>query len=65
MKIFTATEKKNPPFKTKTSNSRLWIFSYYRILEMVKETKGTKRSTIHDVVAREYTIHLHKHVHGR
>ncbi|KAF9430890.1 60S ribosomal protein L31 [Podila epigama] len=32
---------------------------------MAKETKGTKRSTIHDVVAREYTIHLHKHVHGR
>ncbi|KAF9575034.1 60S ribosomal protein L31 [Mortierella alpina] len=32
---------------------------------MVKESKGTKRSTIHDVVAREYTIHLHKHVHGR
>ncbi|KAG0307087.1 60S ribosomal protein L31 [Dissophora globulifera] len=32
---------------------------------MAKESKGTKRSTIHDVVAREYTIHLHKHVHGR
>lgn len=32
---------------------------------MAKETKGTKRSTIHDVVAREYTIHMHKHVHGR
>ncbi|KAF8946207.1 60S ribosomal protein L31, partial [Haplosporangium gracile] len=31
---------------------------------MAKESKGTKRSTIHDVVAREYTIHLHKHVHG-
>ncbi|KAF9180076.1 60S ribosomal protein L31 [Haplosporangium sp. Z 767] len=33
--------------------------------KMAKESKGTKRSTIHDVVAREYTIHLHKHVHGR
>ncbi|KAG0264007.1 60S ribosomal protein L31 [Mortierella polycephala] len=32
---------------------------------MAKESKGTKRSTIHDVVAREYTIHMHKHVHGR
>ncbi|KAF9980102.1 60S ribosomal protein L31 [Modicella reniformis] len=30
-----------------------------------KGSKGTKRSTIHDVVTREYTIHLHKHVHGR
>ncbi|KAF9582628.1 60S ribosomal protein L31 [Lunasporangiospora selenospora] len=28
-------------------------------------TKGTKRSTINDVVTRECTIHLHKHVHGR
>ncbi|KAF9362803.1 60S ribosomal protein L31 [Mortierella sp. NVP85] len=30
-----------------------------------KTSKGAKRSTIHDVVTREYTVHLHKHVHGR
>ncbi|KAF2461697.1 ribosomal protein L31e-domain-containing protein [Lineolata rhizophorae] len=30
-----------------------------------KPTAGkTSRSAIADVVAREYTIHLHKHVHG-
>ncbi|KAG0221741.1 ribosomal protein L31e-domain-containing protein [Mortierella sp. GBAus27b] len=33
---------------------------------MAKATKtSTKRSTIHDVITREYTVHLHKHVHGR
>jgi len=26
--------------------------------------KGTQRSAIADVVAREYTIHLHKRIHG-
>ncbi|KAK3074798.1 60S ribosomal protein L31B [Teratosphaeriaceae sp. CCFEE 6253] len=39
---------------------------------MSKQTKASKpstgktagRSAIEDVVAREYTIHLHKHVHG-
>jgi large subunit ribosomal protein L31e len=31
--------------------------------EQVK--KGTKRSTIADVVSREYTIHLHKHLHKK
>ncbi|RKP24818.1 ribosomal protein L31e-domain-containing protein [Syncephalis pseudoplumigaleata] len=25
----------------------------------------TKRSTIAEVVTREYTIHLHRHIHGR
>uniref|UniRef100_A0A0D6R2B8 60S ribosomal protein L31 n=1 Tax=Araucaria cunninghamii TaxID=56994 RepID=A0A0D6R2B8_ARACU len=29
-----------------------------------KGTKGKGRSAISDVVAREYTIHLHKRVHG-
>ncbi|KAN0094491.1 Ribosomal protein L31e domain containing protein [Tylopilus felleus] len=28
-------------------------------------TKGGKRSALQDVVTREYTIHLHKRVHGR
>jgi len=32
---------------------------------MAKDKKGTKRSTIADVVTREYTIHLHKHVFGK
>jgi len=32
---------------------------------MVKSTKGKKRSALQDVVTREYTIHLHKLVHGR
>ncbi|KAL1925209.1 60S ribosomal protein eL31 [Calcarisporiella thermophila] len=33
---------------------------------MAKDKKTTqKRSTIADVVTREYTIHLHKHLHGR
>ena len=38
---------------------------------MSNQTKSNKpagktgRSAIEDVVAREYTIHLHKHVHGR
>jgi len=29
-----------------------------------KTTKGKTRSALQDVVTREYTIHLHKHVHG-
>jgi large subunit ribosomal protein L31e len=32
---------------------------------MVKNTKGKTRSALQDVVTREYTIHLHKLVHGR
>ncbi|KAI7901258.1 ribosomal protein L31e-domain-containing protein [Cokeromyces recurvatus] len=33
---------------------------------MAKDQKTTqKRSTLADVVTREYTIHLHKHVFGR
>jgi len=32
---------------------------------MVKSTKGKTRSALQDVVTREYTIHLHKYVHGR
>ncbi|OZJ06572.1 60S ribosomal protein L31 [Bifiguratus adelaidae] len=31
---------------------------------MAKDKKTTKRSTLSDVVTREYTIHMHKHVHG-
>jgi len=31
----------------------------------IKVKKGMKRSTVNDVVTREYTIHLHKHVFGR
>lgn len=27
--------------------------------------QSKKRSTLADVVTREYTIHLHKHVHDR
>jgi len=30
-----------------------------------KKGKGTTRSALKDVVTREYTIHLHKRVHGR
>jgi len=30
-----------------------------------KNTKGKTRSALQDVVTREYTIHLHKYVHGR
>ncbi|KAF8801212.1 hypothetical protein BYT27DRAFT_7226961 [Phlegmacium glaucopus] len=30
-----------------------------------KKTGGKTRSALQDVVAREYTIHLHKRVHGR
>jgi len=29
-----------------------------------KKAKGTKKSTLNEVVTREYTIHLHKHVFG-
>ncbi|VDC05268.1 unnamed protein product [Peniophora sp. CBMAI 1063] len=29
------------------------------------KTGGKTRSALQDVVTREYTIHLHKHVHGR
>ncbi|KAJ3053125.1 60S ribosomal protein L31 [Rhizophlyctis rosea] len=29
-----------------------------------RKTKGTKKSTLNEVVTREYTIHLHKHVFG-
>lgn len=32
---------------------------------MAKDQKTPKRSTLSDVVTREYTIHLHKLVHGR
>ncbi|KAI8365270.1 ribosomal protein L31e-domain-containing protein [Radiomyces spectabilis] len=32
---------------------------------MAKDQKTTKRSTLADVVTREYTIHMHKHVFGR
>ncbi|KAK9702931.1 60S ribosomal protein L31B, variant 2 [Basidiobolus ranarum] len=32
---------------------------------MAKEQKGTKRSTLSDVVTREYTVHLHKLIHDR
>lgn len=32
---------------------------------MVKNPKGKTRSALQDVVTREYTIHLHKYVHGR
>ncbi|KAI9464049.1 ribosomal protein L31e-domain-containing protein [Lactarius psammicola] len=32
---------------------------------MVKNTKGKTRSALQDVVTREYTVHLHKYVHGR
>ncbi|KAI8991397.1 ribosomal protein L31e-domain-containing protein [Mycotypha africana] len=32
---------------------------------MAKATSTQKRSTLADVVTREYTIHLHKHVFGR
>ncbi|EIM87112.1 uncharacterized protein STEHIDRAFT_56238, partial [Stereum hirsutum FP-91666 SS1] len=28
-------------------------------------TGGKQRSALQDVVTREYTIHLHKHVHGK
>ncbi|KAI8048974.1 ribosomal protein L31e-domain-containing protein [Syncephalis plumigaleata] len=31
---------------------------------MAKDNQ-TKRSTIAEVVSREYTIHLHRHIHGR
>jgi large subunit ribosomal protein L31e len=31
---------------------------------MAKDNQ-TKRSTIAEVVTREYTIHLHRHIHGR
>jgi large subunit ribosomal protein L31e len=32
---------------------------------MAKEAKKeTKKSTLNEVVTREYTIHLHKHLHG-
>lgn len=51
--------------KRRTHQNRAFRWLLYSTLEMAKESKGTKRSTIHDVVAREYTIHLHKHVHGR
>ncbi|KAF8497487.1 60S ribosomal protein L31 [Russula emetica] len=30
-----------------------------------KNTKGKTRSALQDVVTREYTIHIHKYVHGR
>ncbi|KAF8465866.1 60S ribosomal protein L31 [Russula ochroleuca] len=30
-----------------------------------KTSKGKTRSALQDVVTREYTIHLHKYVHGR
>jgi len=30
-----------------------------------KKPSGKTRSALQDVVAREYTIHLHKYVHGR
>jgi len=30
-----------------------------------KKEKKTKRTALQDVVSREVTIHLHKHVHGR
>ncbi|KAI0033013.1 60S ribosomal protein L31 [Vararia minispora EC-137] len=30
-----------------------------------KKSGGKTRSALQDVVTREYTIHLHKHVHGR
>ncbi|KAN0109521.1 60S ribosomal protein L31 [Russula decolorans] len=30
-----------------------------------KNTKGKTRSALQDVVTREYTIHVHKYVHGR
>jgi large subunit ribosomal protein L31e len=32
---------------------------------MAKDQKTTKRSTLADVVTREYTIHMHKLVFGR
>ncbi|KAL1933560.1 hypothetical protein VTP01DRAFT_7650 [Rhizomucor pusillus] len=32
---------------------------------MAKDQKTTKRSTLSDVITREYTIHLHKHVFGK
>ncbi|ORZ15819.1 ribosomal protein L31e-domain-containing protein [Absidia repens] len=32
---------------------------------MAKDQKTTKRSTLADVVTREYTIHMHKRVFGR
>ncbi|KAG9287341.1 hypothetical protein G9A89_023712 [Geosiphon pyriformis] len=32
---------------------------------MVKEKKTATRSAISDVVTRDYTIHLHKAIHGR
>jgi large subunit ribosomal protein L31e len=31
---------------------------------VAKEKKTTKRAAIADVVTREYTVHLHKYVHG-
>ncbi|KAI8910654.1 hypothetical protein PhCBS80983_g03638 [Powellomyces hirtus] len=30
-----------------------------------KKQKPTKKSTLNEVVSREYTIHMHKHVFGR
>ncbi|PPQ94390.1 hypothetical protein CVT25_002746 [Psilocybe cyanescens] len=33
--------------------------------ETKKKTGGKTRSALQDVVTREYTIHLHKRVHGR
>lgn len=32
---------------------------------MVKDGKSKKSKTLNEVVTREYTIHLHKHLHGR
>ncbi|KAK0437845.1 putative 60S ribosomal protein L31 [Armillaria borealis] len=36
-----------------------------RLQKMVNAKKTGKRSALEDVVTREYTIHLHKRVHGR
>lgn len=31
---------------------------------MAPDRKGKKKSTINETVTREYTIHLHKRIHG-
>ncbi|QRW26059.1 ribosomal protein L31e [Rhizoctonia solani] len=52
------TVKTHPLAVLKTNGS-------HKIRQKGMQLTGKTRSALQDVVTREYTIHLHKHVHGR
>ena len=54
-----------PPRKRFVYEGNIGAKRHSIISRFVIQTGGKTRSALQDVVTREYTIHLHKRVHGR